>query len=107
MIKEKWHEEADDLMDQILDKKESINCLMEELGGLKYELSELLEKNNSEEYQNDIAKCKLISFIRESLIKDEVIMAISEVNKNLSNHINIEKLKKKSGVHFVSVRGME
>lgn len=101
-------QEMTDLMESILDKKEEIQMLECELESLKNNLLTLMQDNHKSEFETIFAKAKIISFGRESLIKEEVLLTIDDVNKGrLKDKINIRNLIKTSPVCFVLVRAKE
>ena len=105
MSKEKWQEEADELIDRVLELKDSIKRDTEELGSVKYELCELLQNHNAREYSNKYGKCKFVNFVREGLIKDNVVDAVNSVNKGIIKNIKMNDLTKHIAVSFLNVRG--
>jgi len=101
-------EEMTGLMESILDKKEEMQILEGELESLKDNLLTLMRNNNRCEFETDFAKAKIIAFGRESLIKEEVLMTIDQVNRGyLEGKINVNELIKTSPVCFVLVRAKE
>lgn len=105
MTKEKWQEEADELIDQILDMKEKAKSTQENLESAKYELTNLLEEHNLNEYSGANGKCNFVNFEREGLIKDNVVETVDGVNKGNIKSINMKDLTKDIKVHFLNVRG--
>lgn len=105
MTKEKWQEEADELIDTILDLKERQKINKEDLDGAKEELADLLAKHNISEYSGTNGKCNFVDFERDGLIKDNVIDAVDRVNKGTIKKINFNDLTKEIKVHFINVRG--
>ncbi|MBE6089863.1 MAG: hypothetical protein E7206_17880 [Clostridium beijerinckii] len=105
MTKEKWQEEADELIDKILDNKEKVKMYQEELDSYKGELVDLLEKQNINEYSGEKGKCNFVDFQRVGLIKEEVETTVEGVNKGKIKQINIRDLQKDISVHFLNVRG--
>lgn len=102
---EKWQEKADDLINDILDTKEKVKGLTEELSDMKEELAKLLADNNSINYSGQYGKCNFVDFEREGLIKDNVIDTVDGVNKGKIKKINMRDLTKDIKVHFINVRG--
>lgn len=105
MSKEKWNENADELIDRILDTKEKIKNLQDELDSDKSELVYLLEENNVNEYSGTNGKANFVDFQREGLVKDAVVETVDDVNKGRVNHIDTKDLTKNIKVHFINVRG--
>ena len=105
MTKEKWQEEADELIDRILESKEKVKMYQEGLESDKGELVELLEKQNLNEYSGQNGKCNFVDFERVGLIKEEVESTVDGVNKGKIKQINIKDLQKDIKVHFLNVRG--
>lgn len=105
MTKEKWQEEADDLIDIILDLKEKGKRNKEDLDSAKMELVYLLEKNNRNEYIGQNGKANFVDFEREGLVKDNVVETVDGVNKGKIKQINMKDLTKDIKVHFINVRG--
>jgi len=104
----KVEQEMTDLMESILDNKEEIQMLEDELESLKISLLTLMENNHKYEFETKFAKAKIISFGRERLIKEDVLMTINEFNKGrLKEKININDLIKVSKVCFVLVKAKE
>jgi len=104
MKKEKWNENADELIDRILDTKEKIRNLQDELDSDKAELTYLLEENNVSEYEGANGKANFVDFQREGLVKDAVVETVDDVNKGRVNHIDMKDLTKNIKVHFINVR---
>lgn len=105
MIKEKWQEEAEDLIDTILELKENGKRNREDLDSAKMELVELLGKNNATEYVGKNGKANFVDFEREGLVKDNVVETVDGVNKGKIKQINMRDLTKEIKVHFINVRG--
>ena len=105
MAKEKWQEGADELIDRILDNKEKIKNLQDELDSNKSELVQLLEEHNVNEYSGANGKANFVEFQREGLIKDAVVETVDDVNKGKVNHIDMKDLTKDINVYFLNVRG--
>lgn len=105
MAKEKWKEKADDLIDRILNNKESIKGVQSELDSDKDELAELLQEHNLEEYESDIGKANFVQFEREGLVKDNVEKTVDGVNKGQIKKISMKDLTKDIRVRFLNVRG--
>lgn len=105
MKKEKWNEQADNLINQILDLKEQDKRTKEDLESAKCELVELLEENNGTEYVGEYGKANFVDFQCEGLVKDAVEETVNDVNKGIVNHINMKDLTKDIKVHFINVRG--
>lgn len=105
MTKEKWNEEADELIDRILDNKEKVKLHQEELDSEKQELTDLLEKYNLNEYTGKNGKANFVRFEREGLVKDNVVETVDGVNKGKINKINMTDLTKDIKVCFLNVRG--
>jgi len=105
MTKEKWHEEAEDLINQVLDLKEKAKQNQEDLDGAKEQLATLLQKHNANEYIGEYGKCNFVRFEREGLIKDNVLFTVDGVNKGQIKKINMRDLTKDIKVCFLNVRG--
>lgn len=105
MVKEKWHEEAEDLINQVLDLKEKAKQNKEDLDGAKVQLAELLQKHEVNHYSGENGKCNFVRFEREGLIKDNVLLAVDSVNKGQIKRINMRDLTKDIKVCFINVRG--
>lgn len=105
MKKEKWQEDADELIDRILDNKEQIKNLQDELDSDKTELVELLEEHNVNEYSGSNGKANFVNFQREGLVKDAVVETVDDVNKGKVNYIDMKDLTKDINVYFLNVRG--
>lgn len=105
MVKEKWQEDADELIDRILDSKEKIKNLQDELDSDKGALVDLMEEQNINEYSSANGKANFVEFQREGLIKDAVVETVDDVNKGKVNHIDMKDLTKDINVHFLNVRG--
>lgn len=105
MTKEKWKLKVDELIDIILEKKESAKIINDDLDGLKSELAELLNENKVNEYIGNHGKANFVDFEREGLIKDEVEITVDKVNKGKINKIDMKDLTKEIKVHFINVRG--
>ena len=103
--KEKWQEDADELIDRILDGKEKIKNLQDELDSVKGALVDLMEEQNINEYSGTNGKANFVDFQREGLVKDAVVETIDDVNKGKVNHIDMKDLTKNIKVHFINVRG--
>ena len=100
-------QEMNDLMESILDKKEEMQVLESELESLKDNLLTLMQDNHKSEFETIFGKAKMISFGRESLIKEEVLMTIDDFNKGRKDKVNVNDLIKISPVCFVLVRAKE
>lgn len=105
MAKEIWQEDADELIDRILDTKEKIKNLQDELDSDKGALVDLLEEQSVNEYAGTNGKANFVDFQREGLVKDAVVETVDDVNKGKVNHINMKDLTKDIKVHFINVRG--
>lgn len=105
MAKEKWKEKADDLIDRILNNKESIKGVQAELDSDKDQLAELLQEHNLEEYESNVGKANFVQFEREGLVKDNVEKTIDGVNKGQIKKISMKDLTKDIKVCFLNVRG--
>lgn len=105
MTKEKWQEQADELIDKILDLKEKGKRTKEDLDSAKLELVDLLEEHNISEYVGENGKANFVDFEREGLVKDNVVETVDGVNKGKINKINMKDLTKDIKVHFINVRG--
>lgn len=105
MNKEKWQEEADELVDAILDLKEKGKRDKEDLDSLKMELVDLLESKNVNEFVGKNGKANFVDFEREGLVKDNVVEIVDGVNKGRIKNINMRDLTKDIKVHFINVRG--
>ena len=64
-----------------------------------------MKNNATYEFYGDTGIAKIIAFDRESLIKDDVLTTIDDVNTGRVKKINVNELMKKSSVCFVMVRG--
>lgn len=105
MIKrEKWMEEADELISQILDLKESKKANEMELDNAKAKLAEILEEHDLQEYQGTTGKCNFVDSERKGLVKDEVESAVTKVNNGEISHIDMKDITKDIKVHFLSVK---
>ncbi|ACA45419.1 hypothetical protein FDC22_01325 [Clostridium botulinum] len=105
MNKEKWQEEADELVDAILDLKEKGKRDKEDLDSLKMELVDLLESKNINEFVGKNGKANFVDFEREGLVKENVVETVDGVNKGRIKNINMRDLTKDIKVHFINVRG--
>ncbi|SHK38428.1 hypothetical protein SAMN02745163_03724 [Clostridium cavendishii DSM 21758] len=105
MTKEKWNEEAEELIDTILDFKEKSKRTQEDLDSAKCELASLLEQHNVTEYIGKNGKVNFVDFEREGLVKDNVVETVDGVNKGKIKSINMKDLTKEIKVHFINVRG--
>ncbi|MFV3013505.1 hypothetical protein ACLD43_15470 [Clostridium botulinum] len=105
MNKEKWQEEADELVDAILDLKEKGKRNKEDLDSLKMELVDLLESKNVNEFVGKNGKANFVDFEREGLVKENVVETVDGVNKGRIKNINMRDLTKDIKVHFINVRG--
>ncbi|CBZ04436.1 hypothetical protein EXN53_10635 [Clostridium botulinum] len=105
MNKEKWQEEADELVDAILDLKEKGKRNKEDLDSLKMELVDLLESKNVNEFVGKNGKANFVNFEREGLVKENVVETVDGVNKGRIKNINMRDLTKDIKVHFINVRG--
>ncbi len=102
--KEQWKKEADELIDKILDGKDQIKSLQDELDSDKAELVYLLEEQNVNEFCGTHGKANFVDFQREGLVKDAVVETVDDVNKGRVNHIDMKDLTKNIKVHFINVR---
>jgi hypothetical protein len=100
-------EEMTNLMESILDKKEEMQVLEEDLESMKDTLLNLMRDNHRVEFNTLTANAKIISFGRESLKREEVLMTIDDFNKGRKDKVNINDLIKVSPVCFVLVRAKE
>ncbi|MDS1004431.1 hypothetical protein P9J83_13100 [Clostridium sporogenes] len=105
MNKEKWQEEADELVDAILDLKEKGKRNKEDLDSLKMELVDLLESKNVNEFVGKNGKANFVDFEREGLVKENVVETVDGVNKGRIKNINMRDLTKDIKVHFINIRG--
>ncbi|VDG74675.1 Uncharacterised protein [Clostridium carnis] len=105
MVKEKWQEDVDELIDRILDSKEKIKNLQDELDSDKGALVDLMEEQNINEYSGANGKANFVDFQREGLVKDNVVETVDGVNKGKINKIDMKDLTKDINVHFLNVRG--
>lgn len=105
MVKEKWNEQADELIDRILELKEVGKKSDEELCSAKSELEYLLNENNVSEYVGQNGKANFVKFEREGLIKEEVVETVEAVNKGKIKKIDMKDLTKEINVCFLNVRG--
>lgn len=106
MIKEKWMERADELIDAILTIKEDVKAKTEDLDSHKQELAQLLRDNKRDEYIGKYGKANFVEFEREGLVKDNVVDAVNGVNKGQINKIDMKDLTKDIEVCFLNVRGV-
>lgn len=104
MTKEKWNETADELIDRILDTKERVKDLQDQLEVDKTQLIELLEEHNLTEYKGTYGKANFVNFQREGIIKNAVIETVDDVNKGRVDHIDMKDLIKNINVNFINVR---
>ena len=93
MKREKWMEEADELISQILDLKENKKSNEMELDNAKNKLAEILEEHNLQEYQGTTGKCNFVDSERKGLVKDEV--------EYLENHLYDEDVTKEDIERYV------
>lgn len=99
-------EELNELIDEILDVKEKISNYEMELESKKAELLDKMQTNKKYEFIGKAGSAKIISYVRESLIKDEVLTTFSKVNLGqLEGKINTFEHIKQSPVHFILVKG--
>lgn len=99
-------EEIEDLIDDILDIKEKISSHEMELESKKDNLLNLMSDNKKYEFYGEKGSAKIISYVREGLIKDTVLNTFNKVNKGtLDGKINVFEHIKKSPVYFVLVKG--
>ncbi|MDF2883832.1 MAG: hypothetical protein K0R54_4396 [Clostridiaceae bacterium] len=104
----KAEQDMSDLMEKILDKKESLIITEEDLKSLKNQLTKVMVDNNKAKYETYKASATIMNFDRGSLIKDKVISTVNEVNKGtLKGKINIPDLINVSNIYFVLVRSKE
>lgn len=103
--KEKWQEDVEDIIDRILDIKEKIKNLQDELDSDKGALVYLLDERGVNEYTGTNGKANFVDFQREGLVKDAVVETVDDVNKGKLNHIDMKDLTKNIKVHFINVRG--
>lgn len=104
MAKEKWMEEADELIDQILTLKEDKKACEMELDNAKAKLAALLEEHDLQEYTGSTGKCNFVDSERKGLVKDEVESAVTKVNNGEISHIDMKDITKDIKVHFLSVK---
>lgn len=105
MTKEKWQEQADDLIDSILENKEKVKMYQECLDSDKQVLMDLLEKHHANEYIGQSGKANFVRFEREGLIKENVVDKVDAVNKGRIKNIDMKDLTKEIDVCFLNVRG--
>lgn len=94
----------ENLIDNILDKKEELKRIEEELESDKQLLLEALETNNLTRYSGRDGKAYKISFIKDTLKKDDTLSAIDDINKKRIDFINMHDLINRSGVCFALVK---
>lgn len=101
-------EKCEEKIETILDLRDEISSLQMNLDMEKDSLLRLMKENNTYEYFSATASAKIITFNRESLVKDEVITTIAKVNAGQQNEkIKLHELMKVSPVCFVLVKGLE
>ncbi|WP_061330260.1 hypothetical protein [Clostridium botulinum] len=89
-------------------RKEEMQVLEEDLESMKDTLLNLMRDNHRVEINSLTANAKIISFGRESLKREEVLMTIDDFNKGrLKEKVNINDLIKTSPVCFVLVKAKE
>lgn len=103
--KEKWQEDVEEIIDRILDIKEKIKNLQDELDSNKGALVYLLDEQGVNEYTGTNGKANFVDFQREGLVKDAVVETVDDVNKGKLNHIDMKDLTNNIKVHFINVRG--
>lgn len=104
MVKEKWMEEADELIDKILTLKENKKDCEMELDNAKEKLANLLEEHDRVEYEGPTGKCNFVDSERKGLVKDEVESAVTKINNKEIDHIDMKDITKDIRVHFLSVK---
>lgn len=98
-------EEIDELIDDILNIKDKISNYEMELESKKDNLLSKMQENKKYDFNGKNGNAKIISYVRESLIKDEVLNTFNKVNKGqLEGKINTFEHIKKSPVSFVLVK---
>lgn len=101
-------EKCEEKIETILDLRDKISSLQMSLESEKESLLSLMRENNTYEYFGATTSAKIITFNRESLVKDEVITTIAKVNAGQQNEkIKLHELMKVSPVCFVLVKGLE
>lgn len=100
----KWQEEAGDLIEKILDNKESKKTYEMELENDKAKLSSILEENNLTEFSCEKGKCNFVDSIRTGLVKEEVESVVTRVNNKEIDKIDMKDITKDINVHFISVK---
>ncbi|MBU3107173.1 hypothetical protein [Clostridium gasigenes] len=103
--KQKWQEEADELINSIVTHKEEVKLHQESLDSDKQVLTDLLEKYNLNEYSGQNGKANFVRFEREGLVKDNIVDTVDGVNKGRITKINMGDLTKDIKVCFLNVRG--
>lgn len=97
-----------EMIDNILAMKDKINSLQWQLDNEKDLLKGLMLNNKIDDFYGEEGTAKIISFSRDNLIKNDVLLTIDKVNKGMqSGKIDPNELMKKSYVCFVLVRGNE
>lgn len=104
MAKERWMEEADELISRILDLKESKKTDEMELDNAKAKLAAILEEHDLQEYIGSTGRCNFVDSERKGLVKDEVESVVTKVNNGEINHIDMKDITKDIKVHFLSVK---
>lgn len=98
-------EKIDELIDEVLDIKEKISNYEMELESKKDNLLSTMKDNKKYDFVGEKGSAKIISYIRESLIKDEVLNTFDKVNKGqLEGEIKAFEHIKQSPVYFVLVK---
>lgn len=100
-----WTEQANELLEKILDNKEVSKRAQEELDSNKEALANLMRENNSNEFVGKTGKANFVKFEREGLVKDNVVDTVDGVNKGRINKIDMKDLTKEINVCFLNVRG--
>lgn len=100
-------EKCEEKIETILDLRDEISSLQMNLDMEKDSLLRLMKENNTYEYFSATASAKIITFNRESLVKDEVLATVEDVNAGRVKKIDVDELMKESKVCFVMVRGLE
>jgi len=105
MTKEKWQEDAAEMISNILDFKEVIKNTQMDLDSEKERLANLLKEHHISQFSCEAGKANFVKFEREGLIKDNVVDTVDGVNKGQIKKINMRDLTKDINVCFINVRG--
>lgn len=105
MAKEKWQEDAAEMISNIIDFKESIKNTQMDLDSEKERLANLLKEHHISQFTCEAGKANFVKFEREGLIKDNVVDTVEGVNKGHIKKINMRDLTKDINVCFINVRG--